>query len=225
MTYVMTVLPVFDPSCPFRSPASQFLDRTVQIASYYLTRLHRFIIRIILAVLALLWTPLLEASHHWAQRAGQILSISLHNSELLLNQKLRVMRLSEAEQEAIMTRRSDLHAQGLIWLSRIHDHHTEKFVIQAIASLSCETAAFQFNSDSFKGSYWPAWLLVEAYSSPTSGSSYHYELSDYAQAYLITLLSEPSPWMNVQKTQLICNALHWYLLGGEKGRPHCLTIV
>ena len=200
-----TVFPMLDPSCPFQTPASQFVDQMTQVISYYMTRTWYIVIHRLLAILDSLW----GLSYGSMLRIRQHLFKMYTSAELSLQQQLKMTIHLEREKQNIISQIPELDAHALVWLTSTYVQDTQEFVVQAIAGLTCETAVTHFNPK-FNGSHWPGLSLVETFKNPELNPSYYHKLASYAQAYLITAQLDSDWMLDIETTQKVCNALQWY---------------
>lgn len=212
--YILTLVsPILDPSCPFRTPASRFLDDTYQLLSFYGHRLSLMCIQRLVLTMISMWRFVMAMFfNHKIQSFGLRLFNTLDYIESQLIRNLTFTPITEREMEAIDTQTSELDADVLAWLSNTNELATQEIVMQAISGLSSDDTLPKF-CKSFRLRRSPSSFLIDAYHNPNSDISHHHRLANYAQAYLMISLSNCSQLFSTpdaKAIKLIRNALQWY---------------
>lgn len=209
---VTLVSPIFDPSCPFRTPTSRLLDSVYQFILFYIIKIGLWCTHLSLLITITTW--------HWIVGVGCNGKFQRHASKLVRTLKSvddRLFRdptfthIAEKEMERLDTQMSELDADALAWLSNTNVLDTQDIVMQAVSGLPFNIAWTKFHK-TFKSRRSPLSFLTDAYHNPNSSPSYHHRLANYAQAYLVLLSGCPeffSPG-NHREIELVRNALQWY---------------
>ncbi|KIJ36349.1 hypothetical protein M422DRAFT_782264 [Sphaerobolus stellatus SS14] len=137
---ITTLLPIIDPSCPFRTPAAQFLDRMVQGVSYYLSQSCHFFLYGFTTILEPVWNQfILSGNRQFDALAHRIWYIQTRSKQLL-SKSFQAVLLHERERKAIDSKLSSINAEALVWLSNSPESQTQDLIVQSFAGLTCDVA-------------------------------------------------------------------------------------
>ncbi|GJJ14913.1 hypothetical protein Clacol_009183 [Clathrus columnatus] len=225
--YLLTlILPVIDPSCPFRTPASGFLDWIYQFFKFYIQMIGLWCIHRVLLTVLSVWNGITAFySNDKTRWFRSSLESDLNSFDSRLFRSPAFTHITEREIENVEIQSSELEANALAWLSNTNVRDTQHIVMQSISGLSPDIALVHFHKG-FKCRRSPSSFLLDAYHNPDSNPSYHHNLTNYAQAYLVVLSSCPdiSSTQHAGAVDLLRNSLQWYpslvALGALGDRPH-----